>query len=73
MHKSVLRSTPFRLTLALGLAFLLALALAGMVAFSLINDALYARLDRDIMDTYSVIEQSFVGDDLTDLADLVTS
>ncbi|QMV02983.1 HAMP domain-containing protein [Devosia sp. D6-9] len=73
MHKSVLRSTPFRLTLALGLAFLLALALAGMVAFSLINDALYARLDRDIMDTYSVIEQSFVGSDLTDLADLVTS
>lgn len=73
MPSAFLRSTPFRLTLVLGLAFLLALAVAGFTAFELIRQELAARVDQSVTDTYSVIRQSYGENDFTDLEDAVLS
>ncbi len=73
MRNRMLRSTPFRLILWLGSAFLLALAVASAIAYALIREELSARTDRDLRDTYNVIGQSFVENDVQDLADLVQS
>jgi signal transduction histidine kinase len=73
MRSAFLRSTPFRLTLILGLAFLVALAIAGFAAFELIRQELAARVDQAVTDTYSVISQSYGENDFTDLSDAVLS
>lgn len=73
MRSAFLRSTPFRLTLVLGAAFLVALALAGFTAFTLISQELAARVDRTVTDTYSVIRQSYGENDFADLSDAVLS
>lgn len=73
MRSAFLRSTPFRLTLVLGVAFLVALAIAGLVAFELIRQELAARVDQAVTDTYSVITQSYGESDFTDLSDAVLS
>ena len=73
MRRALLPSTPFRLTLILGAAFLLALAIAGITAFELIRQELAARIDRNVSDSYSVIAQSYGEGDLTDLVDTVNS
>lgn len=73
MRSAFLRSTPFRLTLVLGAAFLLALAVAGFTAFVLIRQELAARVDRTVTDTYSVIRQSYGENDFADLQDAVHS
>jgi signal transduction histidine kinase len=73
MRSEILRSTPFRLTVILGTAFFAALALAGLIAFGLIERELNQRMDRSITDTFNVISQSFGDSDLTDLTDTVRS
>lgn len=73
MRKALFRSTPFRLTVVLGVAFLAALLVAGATAFQLIRQELDARIDRNVLDTYTVISRSFGENDLTDLRDTVTS
>lgn len=73
MPSRLLASTPFRLVLLLGSAFLVALGIAAAVAFTLIRDDIHARTERDIADTYGVIERSFAENDVSDLEELVRS
>jgi signal transduction histidine kinase len=71
MPSNMLRSTPLRLILYLGSAFLVALAIASAVAYFLVHEELSARTDRDLTDTFNVIAQSFEEDDLQDVVDLL--
>lgn len=73
MRSEILRSTPFRLTVILGASFFVALAVASLIAFGLIERELNQRMDRSITDTFKVISQSFGDSDLTDLTDAVRS
>ncbi len=73
MRSDFLRSTPFRLTVLLGAAFLVALAIAGFVAFELIRQELAARVDQTVTDAFTIISQSYGEDDVADLADAVRS
>lgn len=73
MHKGLLRSTPFRLVLILGFAFVVTLGLSAVVSFRLIHEDLMERVDRDLVDTANVLEQSFDASDLPDLLDLIDS
>jgi signal transduction histidine kinase len=73
MPNVFLRSTPFRLTLVLGVAFLAALVIAGAIAFQLIRQELDARIDRSVADTFTVISESYGENDVTDLIDSVNS
>lgn len=73
MRVDLLRSSPFRLTLVLGTAFLIALLVAVAVGYQLVRREFDARTDRDIADTYSVIRQSLGDSDIGDLAALVQS
>lgn len=73
MRSAFLRSTPFRLTLILGVAFIIALGIAGFAAIELIRQELAARVDQAVTDTYSVISQSYGKNDFTDLSDAVVS
>ena len=73
MRSEIFRSTPFRLTVILGATFFAALAIAGLIAFGLIEHELDQRMDRAITDTFKVIAQSFGDSDLTDLTDTVRS
>jgi signal transduction histidine kinase len=73
MRSDFLRSTPFRLTVLLGAAFLVALAIAGFVAFELIRQELAARVDQTVTDAFTIISQSYGEDDVADLGDAVRS
>jgi len=73
MRRAFLRSSPFRITAVLGLAFLLALLVAGSGVYLLIREELLARTDRMVEDTFDVIKQSYGENDLTDLTDLLSS
>lgn len=73
MPNRLLRSTPLRLVLWIGLAIVVGLVIAGAIAYFLVREELLARTDRGIMDTFNVIAQSYVEDDAQDLADLVGS
>ncbi|MBB3932425.1 signal transduction histidine kinase [Kaistia hirudinis] len=73
MRVDLFKSTPFRLTVILGAAFLFALLVAGGIAFIVIRNELAARADASISDTYSVIRQSFGDSDIADLTALVQS
>ncbi len=73
MRSEILRSTPFRLTVIFGATFFAALAIAGLIAFGLIERELNQRMDRSITDAFNVISQSFGDSDLTDLTDTVRS
>lgn len=73
MHKPLLRSTPFRIAMILGLVLVASLAIAALISFLLIRNDLMNRVDRDLEDTYAVIEQSFDGSDIPDLVDLVAN
>lgn len=73
MRSGLLRSTPFRLVLILGLAFVVTLGLSAAVSFRLIHEDLMERVDRDLVDTANVLEQSFDASDLPDLLDLIDS
>ena len=73
MRDTIVRSTPFRLTLILGATFFAALAIAGMIAFELIQNELAQRMDRTLKDTFDVIAQAYGDSDQTDLIDSVNS
>lgn len=73
MRSGLLRSTPFRLVLVLGFAFVVTLGLTAVVAFRLIHENLMERIDRDLNDTANVLAQSFDANDLPDLLDLIGS
>jgi signal transduction histidine kinase len=73
MLKGLGQSTPFRLAVILGLAFMVSLLVAGIVALQLVQRDLSARTDQTISDTFAVIAQSFGENDITDLADTVNS
>lgn len=69
--REILRSTPFRLTLILGATFVVALVIAGLVAFELIESELAQRMDQSITDAFDVIAQAYGDSDLVDLTDSV--
>ncbi|MBN8959209.1 MAG: HAMP domain-containing histidine kinase [Rhizobiales bacterium] len=73
MRVDLYKSTPFRLTIILSIAFLVALLVAGALALALIRNELAARADASISDTYSVIRQSYGDGDIADLSALVQS
>lgn len=70
---SLWRSTPFRLMIVLGGAFVVFLVLAGFVAYQLIQTELDSRLRRQLEQTFSVIAQSYGKNDITDLTETVQS
>ncbi|MDB5541442.1 MAG: two-component sensor histidine kinase [Devosia sp.] len=73
MLRALARSTPFRLTVLLGCAFLAALVIAGGLALYLVQRDLDRRTDQAIASTFAVIAQSYGENDVTDMADTVTS
>ena len=73
MSSSLFRSTPLRLTLLLGAAFLLSLLAAVLVAVSLIRHELDQRIDRAVLDRFTVISQSLGDNDEGDLVDAVNN
>lgn len=73
MRSALLRSTPLRLVLMLGFAFVVTLGLSAVVAVRLIHENLMERIDRDLADTANVLTQSFNSNDLPDLLDLIDS
>jgi signal transduction histidine kinase len=68
-----LRSTPFRLTVVLASAFIVALLIGGGAVYLLIQRELNARVDGNVLDTYGVIKEAYGEGDLTDLVDSVAS
>jgi signal transduction histidine kinase len=73
MSSSLLRSTALRLTLLLGAAFLLSLLAAVLVAVSLTRHELDQRIDRTVLDRFTVISQSLGDNDEADLVDAVNN
>lgn len=73
MRDALLRSTPFRLVVFLGLAFVVTLGLSAVMSFRLIHENLMERIDQDLDDTAKVLSQSFDSNDLPDLLDLIDS
>lgn len=73
MRNGIFRSTPFRVSLILGTTFLIALIIAGLVAFTLIERELDQRMDQSITDTFKVITESYGDSDQADLVDSVQS
>ena len=73
MREALLRSSPFRLTVLLGAAFLISLAVAGFIAYQLIRDELNQRIDRSVLDDFTVISQAYGDNDVVDLVDAVDS
>lgn len=63
----LLRSTPFRLALSFGLFFIVALLVAGAIAYGLMERELARAIDRSVGDTYSVVASTYSSDDLEDL------
>ncbi len=60
---SLARSTPFRLALSFGALFLAAMLLAGLSAFYLMRWDMYQHHDEAILQTFTVIAQSWDEDD----------
>lgn len=71
--RELLRSTPFRITLALGAAFLVAVVIAGFAAYASIENELAQRMDQSITDTFKVIGQDYGDSDQADLVETVQS
>jgi len=69
----LLVSTPFRVALILGAAFLIAFVVADVVAFALIQQELDRRADQTIVDTFKVISGAYGDSDQIDLVDSVRS
>lgn len=67
----LLQSTPFRVAVIVGLAFLVALVCAGAVAFELIEHELDRRADQAITDAFTVISGAYGDSDQSDLVDSV--
>lgn len=68
MHRArLLRSTPFRLALSFGLFFIVALLVAGTIAYGLMERELARAIDRSVSDTYSVVASTYSSNDLEDL------
>src|SRR5882724_3483736 len=67
----LLQSTPFRVALILGMAFLVALIVAGVAAFELIEHELDRRADQAITDAFKVISGAYGDSDQSDLIDSV--
>ncbi|MFS8050845.1 ATP-binding protein [Rhizobium sp. BR 314] len=63
----LLRSTPFRLALSFGLFFIVALLVAGTIAYGLMERELARAIDRSVGDTYSVVASTYSSNDLEDL------
>lgn len=64
---SIVRSSPFRLAIALGFVFVAAFVASVVVAYQSVRTDLAERLDRNVEDTYSVIVASYGSGDLEDL------
>jgi signal transduction histidine kinase len=67
----LLVSTPFRVAVILGVAFLIAFVIADVVAFNLIEQELDRRADQSITDTFNVISGAYGDSDQLDLIDSV--
>jgi signal transduction histidine kinase len=67
----LLLSTPLRVALILGAAFLVALVIANVAAFKLIENELGVRADQAISDTFTVISGAYGDADQTDLVESV--
>jgi len=68
---SLFRSTPFRLAVAFGGLFVLALLCAGFVAYQLMKADLAAGLDNAARETWSVVAATYGDGDLEDLVSAV--
>ncbi|MDB5531692.1 MAG: two-component sensor histidine kinase [Hyphomicrobiales bacterium] len=73
MLKALWRRTPFRIMTMLVAAFLVFLLLTGFTAVQLIRTELDARMEQQLVQSFSVIAQSFGENDLADLIDSVES
>ena len=73
MNSGLLRSTPFRVALILGVTFVAAFLIAGFAAFELIGHELERRMDQTVSDTFRVIADAYGDSDQTDLVDSVVS
>ncbi len=73
MRDELLKSTPFRMTLLLGVIFLVSLAVAAGSAYQLIRQELAGRVDANLTVTFAVISQSYGDSDITDLVASVDS
>src|SRR5882724_11682583 len=71
--RELFRSTPLRVTVILGTAFFLAVVVAGLIAYALIESELAQRMDQSITDTFKVIGQDYGGNDQADLIETVQS
>lgn len=71
--RELFRSTPFRITVILGTAFFAAVVIAGLIAYTLIENELAQRMDQTITDSFKVIGQDFGDSDQADLVETVQS
>lgn len=67
------RSTPFRLAVAFSGLFVIAVFIAGLIAYEFVQDNLRERLDRNIKETFQFIAQSYGTGDIEDLIATVQS
>jgi len=73
MPENLMRSTPARLTLMLGAAFVLALVITGAVAHLLVRRELLEIIDQNVADTYATIAQTYGDGELESLVGSVDS
>lgn len=73
MLGSLIRSTPLRVAVALSATFIIAIAIAGFLAWSLVGRELASRLDSAISSEFAVIGNTLGDNDLADLTDSVDS
>lgn len=73
MSGSLIRSTPLRIAVALSATFIVAIAIAGLLAWYLVARELASRLDSAISSEFAVIGNTLGDNDLADLTDSVDS
>jgi signal transduction histidine kinase len=72
-HAKLLRSTPFRLALTFGLAFIVAFFLAGLITYQMLGRGLARQLDEAVDETYSVVASTYAQNDVEDLVAAVNT
>lgn len=73
VHSALFKSTPWRLTLSLGLIAILVLTLGGLIALVLVGAELDRRTEQGLQDRLAIIAKAYADGDETDLNETVTS
>ncbi len=73
MRRALFKSTPWRLTVSLGLIALVVLTLGGLLALVLVGAELDRRTEQDLRDRLAIIAKAYADGDETDLKETVTS